>query len=94
MFGEIHSKEALGDFNPMRVDLSQAGLDPARSDPRGAKRDPRAARSGSRPTRIEARAAKSGPRASKRGQERFKNGPKAIWEASWLVLGRLWRAKS
>ena len=31
---------------------------------------------------------------AKSGQERPKSGPKAILEASWLVLGRVWAAKT
>ena len=36
---------------------------------------------------------KSGQERPKSDQERPKSGPKAILEASWLVLGPFWRAK-
>ena len=36
---------------------------------------------------------KSGQERPMSDQERFKSGPKAILEASWLVLGPVWAAK-
>ena len=37
---------------------------------------------------------KSGPRRPKSDPERPKSAPKGILEASWLVLGRVWEAKT